>query len=77
MTTQLELTKELNYNWDFRAMDVVAPPKYVNEDLNSQFGIKGQYSHIEWSEGSPYIHRYYGCCTHVSKDEPDAYDKYA
>jgi hypothetical protein len=27
-------------------MDVKPPPKYVNRELNSQFGIKGQDSHF-------------------------------
>jgi hypothetical protein len=27
-------------------MGVVPPPKYVNRELNSQFGIRGQDSHF-------------------------------
>jgi hypothetical protein len=46
MTTQFELTKIFKYNWDFQVMGVETPPKYVNRELNSQIGIRGQNSHI-------------------------------
>ena len=34
-------------------MGVKTPPKYVNRELNSQIGIRGQNSHIELSDGAP------------------------
>jgi hypothetical protein len=34
-------------------MGVETPPKYVNRELNSQIGIRGQNSHIELSNGAP------------------------
>jgi hypothetical protein len=38
-------------------MGVEPPPKYVNRELNSQLGIRGQVSHFsEVKVGSPYIH---------------------
>jgi hypothetical protein len=40
MTTQLELTKDMKYRLrTYQAMNVGPPPKYVNMDLNFQFGI--------------------------------------
>ena len=33
-------------------MGVETPPKYVNGELNSQTGIRGQNSHIELSDGA-------------------------
>ena len=37
----------------FRAMGVEPPPKYMNRELNSQIGIKIQYSHFSESDGAP------------------------
>jgi hypothetical protein len=34
-------------------MGVETPPKYVNRELNSQIGVRGQNSHIELSDGAP------------------------
>jgi hypothetical protein len=34
-------------------MGVETPPKYVNRELNSQIGIRGQNLHIELSDGAP------------------------
>jgi hypothetical protein len=34
-------------------MGVETPPKYVNRELNSQIGIRGQNSHIELSDRAP------------------------
>ena len=34
-------------------MDVEPPPKCVNEELNSQIGIRGQDSHFSESDGAP------------------------
>jgi hypothetical protein len=34
-------------------MGVETPPKYVNREMNSQIGIRGQNSHIELSDGAP------------------------
>ena len=34
-------------------MGVETLPKYVNGELNSQIGIRGQNSHIELSDGAP------------------------
>ena len=34
-------------------MGVETPPKYVNGELNSQNGIRGQNSHIELNDGAP------------------------
>jgi hypothetical protein len=40
-------------------MGVETPPKYVNRELNSQIGVRGQNSHIELSDGAPpkYVNR--------------------
>jgi hypothetical protein len=49
-------------------MDVETPPKYVNGELNSQIGIRGQdsyFSEVKW--GSPYINASYGVLHIVSK----------
>ena len=34
-------------------MGVEPPPKYVNRELNSQIGIRGQDSHFNESDGAP------------------------
>ena len=34
-------------------MGVESPPKYVNRELNSQFGIRSQDSHFSESDGAP------------------------
>jgi hypothetical protein len=34
-------------------MGVETPSKYVNRELNSQIGIRGQNSHIELCDGAP------------------------
>ena len=34
-------------------MGVEPPPKYVNRELNSQIGIRGQDSHFSESDGAP------------------------
>jgi hypothetical protein len=34
-------------------MGVETPPKYVNRELNSQIGIRGQNSHIGLSDRAP------------------------
>jgi hypothetical protein len=45
-------------------MGVDPPSKYVNRELNSQLGIKGQDSHFsEVKVGLPYNHAPMGCCT--------------
>jgi hypothetical protein len=58
-------------------MDVEPPPKYVNGELNSQIGMKGQDSHfseVKWD--SPNIHASCGVLHIVSKAyECDAYDR--
>jgi hypothetical protein len=48
-------------NWAFRVMNVEPSPKYMNGELNSQIGIRGQDSHfseVKWD--FPYIHASYG-----------------
>ena len=37
----------------FRSMGAEPPPKYVNRELNSQIGIRGQDSHFSESDGAP------------------------
>jgi hypothetical protein len=39
----------------YQAMNVGPPPKYVNMDLNFQFGIKGQNSHLRVCREPPPI----------------------
>jgi hypothetical protein len=34
-------------------MGVETPPKYVDRELNSQIGVRGQNSHLELSDGAP------------------------
>jgi hypothetical protein len=57
-------------------MNVGAPPKYVNRDLNSQFGIKAKVHILSEVRAPPTSIATMGAA-HMSKDERDAYDKYA
>jgi hypothetical protein len=62
----------MKYKLRFLATGIEIPPKCVNQELNSQLGIRGQVSQIELSVGSPYIRAHVGCCIIVMQ-----YDSYA
>jgi hypothetical protein len=49
-------------------MGVETPPKYVDRELNSQIGVRGQNSHLELSDGAPPTTCFYGVLHMVSQE---------